>query len=362
MISVKSRLSKVFANAKVDAILLMNNTAIDSNFRYLTGMVSGDLFDQSILIVLPNKVILFTDPREYAIEMRMKSKEMQVLNIKSRKQAEKIFKKYFRGKIVGINGSFLSYNRFKAMKKITKAKRFVDVTKAFYLARSIKDKEEIKNIRKANKIIKRVLNRVKTELKEGMTEIELAKRVDSLMVDYGASGNSFSTIVCFGETSAVPHHMPENIRLKKNSFVLIDCGSKYNNYCSDVTKTFIFKPDRKSEKYKQMVEMYGIVKEAQTAALKSIKPGVKCEVPHVVAQKYIDKAMKGKYKGKFVHSLGHAIGIDVHDLGPNLTPSCKEKIKENMIFSDEPGIYINGFGGVRIEDDILVTKKGAEIL
>ena len=136
----------------------------------------------------------------------------------------------------------------------------------------------------------------------GMTEKELAARLDYLMMERGADGLAFGTIVSFGKNAALPHHMPDSTRLKPNSFVLMDFGAKYRNYCADVTRTLIFKPDRKSKDYKRMAEMYGVVKKAQNIALKTIKPGVDASIPHIEAEKHIDEAAHGRYKGKFIQS------------------------------------------------------------
>ena len=172
----------------------------------------------------------------------------------------------------------------------------------------------------------------------------------------------FPTIICFGANAAMPHHMPDDTKLGANEFVLIDCGSRYRNYCSDVTRTFIYKPDRKIAKYKKMLDMYNVVAQAQRIGMSEVMAGAQGKAAHLAAQDCIDKASKGVYKGTFIHSLGHPIGVEVHDVGVGLYPSEKDKLREGMVVSVEPGIYIPGFGGVRIEDDVLVTKKGMRVL
>lgn len=354
------RLRRVFSATKVRVMLLMNTANTDPNFSYLTGFTGT--FEGSALIILPKKEILLVSPLEYGVAKRSKPKEMQIVLMDSRKKIETAFKKYLKGKTVGINGSFLPYGLYTKLKKRSKAKKFKDVSSAFYSARNVKDHSEVALIIRANRIIKKALAEIPEYFKDGVTEKEIATKLDELAMSHGGEGPSFPTIVCFGANSAVPHHMPTNAKLLPNSFVLIDCGSKYGNYCSDVTRTFIYKPQKNSQKYKKMIEMYKTVKEAQRLALKSVKPGIKGSVPHNVAAEHINKAFGGRYNGKFIHALGHSIGIEVHDPGTGFFPSETEKLREGMVISDEPGIYITGFGGVRIEDDVLVTKNGAKML
>ncbi len=361
MRSIAGRLNRIFDNAKVDSILLTNTTVKDSYFTYLTGLYASG-FESSILIAERKRATLITTVLEYDVAKKACPKEIRVVAATSRDKTLELLKSSLGRKTVGINGNFLSINLYKRIKRIGKPKKLVDASPALSLARQIKDKEEIECMRKANRIALKAFSGIQKYLKEGVTEKKTAEMFEDLMKQHGADGPSFPTIVCFGETAAVPHHVPGGKRLEKNSFVLIDAGALYKGYCSDVTRTYIFKPDKKSEKYQRMLDMYNTVKEAQELALKSIRPGVKCEVPYNRAKTHIDKAHKGIYKGRFIHGLGHQIGIDVHDVGPNLTLNSKDKIKEGMVFSDEPGIYIEGFGGVRIEDDVLVTKKGGVFL
>lgn len=360
MASVMNRINKIFKKTKAEVIFLMNTEHHDSNFIYLTNFTSG-VFEYNTLIVTKRKLVLPVSELEYEIAKEQKPKEMEVIKVKSRKEIRAIMKRYMKSKVVGVNESFLPYASYASIKKNIKPKKIIDIYNAFATARAIKDKAELSNIRIANKIARKAIDEVAKELKVGMTERQAAARINYSMMSNGASGVAFESIVAFDKNSALPHHMPDSTKLGSNGIVLMDIGAKYNNYCSDITRTFIFKPQKGSDKYKRFMEMYKTVEEAQRIGYGKIRDGVEGSVAHNAAAEYIDSAKNGIYKGKFIHSLGHSIGIDVHDTGPGLGRG-KQKLKENMVVSDEPGIYIVGFGGVRIEDDIIVTKKGATII
>lgn len=361
MHSVAERIRKVFKNTKADVIFLVNTKEQDSNFVYLTGFTSG-VFEGTSLIVTRNKLILPVTALEYEIAMQQRPKEMKVVKIDRMDQIYSLMKKYLKSKVVGVNESYIPYRSYQRVKKIAQPKRMINVSDAFAVARSIKDKSELANIKIANRIAKKALEQTKRELKVGMSEREVAGRIDFLMVKYGASKPSFDSIVAFNSNAALPHHSPDGTKLKPNSIVLMDIGAKYNNYCSDITRTFMFKEDKKSEKYRRLIEMHGIVSDAKRIAFEMIKEGMECSKVHEAAADHINKAANGRYKGTFIHSLGHALGLEVHDLGPGLSSMSKEKLKANMVVTDEPGIYIVGFGGVRIEDDVIVNKDGATML
>ncbi|MGC8651777.1 MAG: M24 family metallopeptidase [Candidatus Micrarchaeia archaeon] len=357
MLSIKGRLSRVFAHTKADVIAIINTGIVDSNFLYMTGFTSG-IFEDSILLLKHGSATLLTSELEYYTAVQQKPMEMRVVKIEGRKELERIMHEHLRNRTVGINGNFLPYNYVSYIRK-TGAKRIVDVGKAFTEARLVKDSGEIALMKKANRIAKRAFAQIQKYFKKGITERQLAAQFDYLMMHNGADGPSFPTIVSFGKNAAMPHHMPDNTRLEPNSIVLIDAGAKYMNYCSDLTRTFVFEPKIGSDKYARIIDIYNTVKKAQALALKEIKPGAIASAPHMAAEQYINSTNGGIYKGTFIHSLGHSIGIDVHD-GLGLSKSYKFKLMPGMVFSDEPGIYIEGFGGVRIEDDVLVTKDGAE--
>ncbi|HUY70441.1 MAG TPA: Xaa-Pro peptidase family protein [Candidatus Baltobacteraceae bacterium] len=361
MISVSARLRRVFDNAKVSTILLANTNYNDSNFLYLTGLPAATL-EGYILVADRKKVTLLVNVLDYEIAKENSPRGVRVVMWKTRDKIRAELKRLLKGKVVGINEGFIPIGYAKRLRKVSGAKRFVDVSEAFAKARVIKDSGELKNMAIANRIIKAALKEIPSHLKEGVTEKEIAAKMTYLMMRKGADAPSFPSIVSFGANTALPHHMPDNTRLKRNSLVLLDVGARYNNYCSDVSRTFIFKPDRKSAKYRRMMEIYRTVEEAQRRSNKAIRAGAEASAIYDIANNHINSAFNGRYKGKFTHALGHSVGIDVHDGEIGFSPGYKVKLREGMVISNEPGIYIVGFGGVRIEDDILVTKKGAKVL
>jgi Xaa-Pro aminopeptidase len=354
--AVVDRIKKVFANTEAEVLVIFNTGMVDSNFLYFTGFTSG-VFEDTVLIVKKQGIaIVLASELEYYTAISQKKKGIEVVKVLGKDDIAMHMNKHIRGKVVGINGSFMPFSFATALHKY-KPKKIIDASGGLLKARLVKENDEINAMKRAVEIAKKAFAEIPKYFKEGITEKQLAARFNYLMGEYGADGQSFPTIVSFGPNSAMPHHMPDDTKLERNSIVLIDAGAKYKNYCSDLTRSFIFKPDKHSKKYAEIVGMYNIVKEAQKRALLSIKPGVDASVPHMAAEKYINSVDNGKYKGTFIHSLGHSIGIDVHD-GFGLSKGQHFKIKEGMVFSDEPGVYVEGFGGIRIEDDVLVTERG----
>lgn len=357
---MRDRLNSVFSESGFDALVLMNTEEKDANFTYLTGFYGG-VFEQDVLIAFPKRMVLLTSKLEAGIATEQRPREMEVVVVDKREKFQKELALHLKGKRVGINGSYLPYAYYRLIRKYAKAKSIGDARALFAKAREIKSQGEIDAMRKAVSITKRALGAIPEYFNEGMTELQLAARFNYLMMDYGSQKPAFDSIVSFGANSALPHHMPDSTRLRPNSIVLIDVGAMYGNYCADMTRTFIFRPDKSSGKYERMVAMHKIVEQAQRLGLDSIRPGVDGHDVHKRVADFIDAAEHGRYKGKFIHSLGHSIGLEVHDVGGGLGMQ-KNMLKPGMIVSDEPGIYVQGFGGVRIEDDVLVTKDGARFL
>jgi Xaa-Pro aminopeptidase len=218
--------------------------------------------------------------------------------------------------------------------------------------RMVKTDSEIENIRQACKIVSKVCSIIKEELRPGISELDIYYRIIELFAQNRVE-ISFTPIVAAGANSANPHHASSNYKIQPSDPVLIDIGCKYNGFCSDLTRTYLM--NRISSEKRRV---WDIVKEAQNAVISQIKAGFEVKWADETARKIIDDA---GYKDNFTHSTGHSIGIEVHE-PPSLNKKAEGFFLSNMIVTVEPGIYLNGQFGVRIEDTVLIKDKGCEIL
>jgi Xaa-Pro dipeptidase len=345
------KLKRLFADApEVDAIVLMNSREphVDMSFFYVTELTSG-LFEGCTAIVYPDHVELISSMLE---EESARKRGAEVSVFATEKEGETLLKKKLKNlNKIGINADEITYSSLLKLKKANQGK-FIDVSEAITRARLTKDEEELARIRKACDIISAVAEEIPDLVREDMTELELAAEVNYSMQKKGASQPAFSTLICFGKNASEPHHSSNTTRLKKGDFVLCDMGAEYKRYVSDITRTFIF-----GESTPEQVKMYETVSESQKMAFDIMKEGVEARDVHLKVGKFLDK----KYKDRFIHGLGHSIGLSVHD-GGRMNADSDIILKENMVFTVEPGIYIPEYGGVRIEDDVVVTKEGIDIL
>ena len=337
---------------EAEAILILNagENSIDKSFKYITKS-HGGIFEHSYIIATQDKACIYTSVLEEETA-RKTGIETKIFN--SMKEYEEMMRQDLsKYNTIGLNYSSLTLESYKNLLRIIPDKEFVDISVSIAEARIIKDSEEISNIREAARIASESIGKVHESLKEGMTEKEVASLVVYEMMKNGADDPSFSTIVGFGENSSQPHYSPGERKLKKGDIVLIDYGAIYNGYCSDVTRTVCF-----GRATPEMKEVYEIVYRAQKESMSLIKEGANGKDIDLRAREIIDST---KYKGLFIHGLGHGIGLEVHDHGA-LSSRSDFPLKENMAVTDEPGIYIQGKFGVRIEDDVLVKKNGFEKL
>lgn len=350
-----NRVKKIFSalGKDVDIIVLKNSTAphLDHSFFYVTGLSAG-IFEGTIALLYPNgKLEVITSPLE---EMSARKGDFKVTIYKSRDKALKILEKRLVGmKRIGLNNDELTHRDYLQIKKCARKASLIDISEAVKNARVVKDLSEISIIRKACMIVSRVAGRIPSLLKEGVRETEVSAEMSYLMKKEGAEGDAFTTIVAFGPNGAEPHYTAGARKLKKGDFVVTDFGAKYKRYCSDITRTYLLgKPTKKHK------EMYSIVQKMQENALAEIRAGVEGRKIQEAAEKVVAAT---KYRGKFTHGIGHSIGLATHD-GCAFTSPANIVLQENMVMTVEPGIYIPGFGGVRIEDDVVIKRNGYEIL
>jgi len=338
----KRELNKIFNDKKIEAIV---TTQEQTRLWFANVAMSAGM-----LILEKDKSILFADGRYF--EMASKNAKNVEVKLFTKENIEKFFKskKY---KTVGIESN-TTLKEFDYLKKLIGFKNHIQINGQEL--RIIKSKDEINIMSKAGKIAIKSFDELKKEIKVGMTEIEVANMIDALLRKNGAFKSSFEPIVVSGKRGSLPHGNPSTKKIKNGDYVTIDFGALYKGYASDVTRT-IKVGEAKNIK---MDKVYEVVKRAQRAGVQAVKPGVKTNDIDKVCRDIITEAGYGQY---FIHSTGHGLGIDVHEL-PNVT-SNKEfntELREGMVITVEPGIYIPGLGGVRIEDDVLVTKNGNRVL
>lgn len=253
-------------------------------------------------------------------------------------------------KRVGVQARYLRVPERKSIAKEFGAKTIKDYDDKLLYQRSIKDASEIKNIQQAIKIQQTAFTEMRDILKPGITEVEVAGYLEYRMKCHGADGIGFNTIVAFDGHSSHNHAVPGRQKLKKNSNILVDWGAKYNGYVSDMTRVLNMGKPKKA-----IADIYKVVEEAMHAGIDAIGPGVPLKDVDNAARNVIKK-----HGHTLVHSLGHGIGLFVHEqpgIGNHDTP-----LEPGQVITIEPGIYLGAKGGVRLEDDILVTKTGAKNL
>jgi Xaa-Pro aminopeptidase len=323
-----------------------------ANVTYLTGFLGED----SWAVVASGRVYLLTDSR-YTEQARKECPSCKIID-RAGPMTDAVANLVRRGgsrtahtfiRTIAVEDS-ISMADFEQLKRTVKA-RLKTTAGIIETARSIKDESEIAKIKSAAAISTKALAQLLPYIKPGVSESELAGMLDFQIRKLGAR-NSFETIVAFGPNGSRPHHQPGKRKLKKKDAVLIDFGARYNSYCSDITRCFV--TGGMTTFYKKV---YDVVEQAQAAAIKIIKPGVKITEVDAAARQVIDKAGLPVYG----HGTGHGFGLEIHE-NPFLKPDGKGKLKAGQVITIEPGIYIPGKLGIRIEDDILVTETGHKIL
>ena len=338
------RLRSSFSALRADALLVSHLP----NIRYLCGF-SGST---GLLLVEGSTATLFTDSR-YTFQAK---EEVSVARIHIAKHGllravgERL--RSLRGRArVGYSATSVTVAQKTALDAAVGGRvRWVGDGSVVEKLRSVKDSQELARMREAADVISQVFRRTLDSIRPGVSELALASRIESGIKQLGGEGQSFETIVASGPRSAWAHGRPTSKLLRKRELVVLDQGAILRGYCSDMTRTVFL--GRATDRVRGL---YGAVLEAQQAAKAAIRPGVAAGEVDRAARQVLKRAHLDRY---FTHSTGHGLGLEVHEM-PRIGRSEATILQEGMVLTVEPGVYIEGLGGIRIEDDVVVTAKGA---
>lgn len=313
------------------------------NVKYLTGIDA-----EGILLLTRKENVYITDARytEYVTSTLTPFDEIVVDDQKNISRDD--YENYFLFcENVGFEEDYVTYAMYKEYMHKYKINNFVEATKLIEALRMIKDDEEIKNVKTACEITDKCFEFLTQYIRPGMTEKQIARKIHDYYMD-NSEGESFEAIVASGENSSKPHAIPTDRKIEANDIITIDMGCKFKGYCSDMTRTIFV-----GEPTKQQLDIYNLVLKNQENVLNEIREGQSI--------KQLARLVENNFSCKghtLVHSLGHGVGLEIHEK-PFVNLKNDNLLKENMIITDEPGIYLTGNFGVRIEDTVLVTKQGA---
>ena len=334
----------------LDALLI----STPENRRYISGFTGT----AGYLLITSAEALLATDFR-YVEQAQSQAPHFKVIKIETNWSWLVETLKRLRLKTLGVEGQHLTLSTHKqivtALKELPDDERpkLVVTNTVVETQRAVKDLEEMNLIQKAVDIADQAMEEVVSHLHQGQTEKEVAWLLEKTMRDLGADGPSFDTIVAAGPNGAMPHHHPTDTPIAEREPIVIDMGAQVSGYCSDLTRTVCL-----GEAEDTFRRVYDTVLGAQLTAISLIKPGMTSDQGDSLARTVIEENGYGK---NFGHSLGHGVGLAVHEMPP-VGPKGTYTLEEGMVFTVEPGIYLSGWGGVRIEDVVLLESEGAKVL
>ena len=339
-----NKLRALMEQEVLDGYLIMN----PKNLRYLTNFTGT----AGVAVITPESAYFITDFR-YIEQATNQVQEMTILQHQGfigETVADLIEKNHLSA--VGFEDDFLTFADYSMYEEIIQAE-FAPASGLIENLREQKDESEIVIIEKACSIADAAFDHVLKMIRPGMTEIEVANQIDFFMRSLGATGTSFDTIVASGFRSALPHGVASEKTIENGEMITLDFGCVYQGYVSDITRTFAI-----GDPGEQLRNIYAVVLEAQQEVLSKARAGVTGAQLDSIARSIITEA---GYGDAFGHSTGHGIGLDIHE-GPNVSYTNEEPLKIGNVVTNEPGIYISGLGGVRIEDDLAILEKGNRVL
>lgn len=337
--------SKLFnLNQNLDAVLIISS----KSRRYYTGFQSTFGY----LVLLKDKTAFITDPRYFEMAESLAEQGIELHCTGNGSGAMDIVKQLLeqnKVKTVGYEDTELTVAEYNALSQTLKGYKLVAAGEHINFVRRTKDEDEIENITKAQAITDAAFAQILKFVKAGISERDVAIELEYRINKLGGHGLAFDTIVASGVNTSKPHAHPTDKKIEAGDAVTIDFGAAYNGYCSDMTRTFFV-----GEPSAEMKKIYNIVLMAQNNAIKNCYCGISGKEMDSFCREFI--AANG-YGDKFAHSTGHSLGIDIHE-EPRASATSQDKLLANQFITVEPGIYVPGFGGVRIEDLLLIKEDG----
>ncbi len=305
------------------------------------------------ILLTPENNYLLTDGR-YIEQAEEETTGYNLIEVKE-KQLERIRELLEKEKVkeLGFESNRVSYQQFTQYQDKLEDIKLKPVKNLVEEIRQIKEETELETMKEAISITDQAFVHILDFIKEGITEREIALELEMFMKENGGSENSFKFIVASGRRSALPHGVATDKKIEKGDFITMDFGTVYQGYCSDMTRTVVL-----GEPSLKQVEIYELVLEANRRVIAEIKAGMSCKEADQLAR---DLFREAGYVDKFKHSLGHGLGIEIHE-NPRLSYKSEQELKAGMVVTDEPGLYFPDWGGVRIEDNLLITDKGCQVL
>ena len=336
-----SSLQQKFSAYKIDGLIFFNM----SNIRYLSGFTGSD----GVLLINSDKTNLLVDGR-YTIQAGLETTDIQIIEYTDKIKGIIRAIKKLKLKRIGFEANTITVEMYNQLTNHIQHEAFVDLADELKIIRAYKDETEIALMKKAAEISSAAILSLIHQIKPGCTEKEVALQLEYEARISGADGLAFEAIVAAGENSALPHAQPTDRKIKKGDFVVIDFGVKYRGYCSDETCTIAFGKLTVRQK-----NAYQIVKDAHDRALSIIRANIPAADIDHCARRVFGK----KYGRYFVHGAGHGVGLEVHE-APRLATNSADILMPQMVVTVEPGLYIPGLWGIRIEDTVLVKKNSCE--
>jgi Xaa-Pro aminopeptidase len=340
------KLQRVLVSENLDLLLV----SFLPHVRYLSGYSGSN----GLILLSADAGIFLTDFR-YQDQAKQQVRNMMVKVVERELFSSVAGLSQVKGRRVklGFEAQHLSYKTYQTLRGLLPECLLVPTEKLVESLTIIKDNGEVARIRKAVDITDRVFSEILDFIKPGVSELDLAAEIEYRMKRQGSSTPYYQTIVASGRRSALPHGIASGKKIRKNEFVTFDFGAVYDGYTADLTRTVMAGKANRKQK-----QVYNTVLKAQKLAIRKARAGMKaCDLDRV-ARQVIKRAGYGKYFG---HGLGHGIGLQVHD-NPAVNPTNQQRLEPGMVVTIEPGVYIPNWGGVRIEDDVLITQRGCKVL